>query len=309
MTHDEIRNWLRACAPTLLAPDAKVDDIPPGWEVLLKRACLACHEGEWVRRPDDAPKLAIETIAVREGHLHIDAPGAYAEDRGRIEAARVASAEICDRCGAKGDPVEDGRGRRTTRCARCRMPEQTVRARRWPPATTPDHPHVISPGQYTSDIRGMRTGADWDESDWRNYGRLETLYAVPIAHLMRASDDEQAMRFWAGGPGWAGLLRALFITLRPEQDERPDDPDHSPWRLRWMKEKWGELDVRTAGATRYQRGVTWLIERLSVRTCLHCGAPGEPRLAEWVRPECEACWAKAPARDHEWARRWKRNGE
>ena len=52
---------------------------------------------------------------------------------------------------------------------------------------------------------------------------------------MSATDDEEAMRLWAGGPGWASLIWALFLTLRSEQDERPDDPNHVPWRLRWMK--------------------------------------------------------------------------
>ena len=122
--------------------------------------------------------------------------------------------------------------------------------------TVPDHPHLISPGQWTQDIRGGMTGADWNASDWRNYGRLETAYAQPMAALMRAEDDVEAMRFWtAGTPGWAGLLRALFVTLRPEQDERTDEPGHVLWRLRWMKEKWGWLDVRTTRATPYQCAV------------------------------------------------------
>ena len=45
---------------------------------------------------------------------------------------------------------------------------------------------------------------------------------------MAADDDEAAMLFWAGGPGWAGLVRASFLVVRPEQDERLDDPDHVP---------------------------------------------------------------------------------
>lgn len=304
MRPDEIRTWLSTRNETRLAPDAVVDDIPPGWDLLVKRACRACHEGEWGRRPDDAPTLSIERITVRDGQLHIVAPGAYTKDLGRIEAARALSAETCERCGAKGDPVEDGTGRRGTRCARCRTPEHTVQAREWAPATVSDHPHEVSPGQWTQDIR--RPGvADRNADDWRNYGRLETTYAEPIALLMRATDDARAMRMWAGGPGWAGLLRALVITLRPEQAERPDDPGHTPWRLRWMKEKWGELDIRATGETPYQRGIRWVIERLSARTCLRCGAPGEPRYARWVRPECDACWAMAPAEDHEEAERWR----
>ena len=80
---------------------------------------------------------------------------------------------------------------------------------------------------------------------------------------MQADDDEKAMRLWAGGTGWAGLIRALFVRLRSEQDERPEDAGHVPWRLRWMKEKFGTLDVRPTPPTPYQRGAVMFLERMS----------------------------------------------
>ena len=92
-------------------------------------------------------------------------------------------------------------------CRTCRSRGLRVCGRDWPVETVLDHPHLISPGQWMQDIRGGVTGADWDDSDWRNYGRLETVYAQPMAALMGAEDDVEAMRFWTGTPGWAGLSK------------------------------------------------------------------------------------------------------
>ena len=152
---------------------------------------------------------------------------------------------------------------------------------------------MVSPGQWTQDLRGGSTGGDWSADDWRTYGRLESHYHEPVAVLMGAQDDARAMRFWAGGAGWAGLLRALFLTIRPEQDERPEDPGHVPWRLRGMKEKWGSLRVRTTGMTPYQDSVVSLVQAMSAATCIECGAPGSIRSSEmaWIRPVCDACWS------------------
>ena len=158
-------------------------------------------------------------------------------------------------------------------------------------------PDAVSPGQWTADIRGGSTGNYWDHTNWRHYRRLETAYGERIAELMAADDDESATRLLAGRGGWAGLLRTLFVTLRPEQDERPEDPDHIPWRLRWMKEKFGSLDVRTTRETPYQHGARLFVEALSNRVCIKCGQPAQLRSARWIRPECDMCWAKATPAD------------
>ena len=151
---------------------------------------------------------------------------------------------------------------------------------------------MVSPGQWTADIRVGTSGADWNATDWLNYGRLETMYAGPIAQRMQADDDEKAMRLWAGGTGWAGLIRALFVRLRSEQDERPEDAGHVPWRLRWMKEKFGTLDVRPTPPTPYQRGAVMFLERMSRWICIRCGKPAEMRMPAWIRPECDTCRAQ-----------------
>lgn len=132
------------------------------------------------------------------------------------------------------------------------------------------------------------------EEGWQSCPRLETLYAKPIRQLMATEHEDDVMSLWALGSGWAGLIRALFIVLRPEQDERLDDPEHAPFRLARINEKWGLLDIRSAGhTTRYQDGVTDLIECISAWVCFSCGQPGELRYASWVRPACDSCWAQA----------------
>ena len=307
MTSQEERmQWMRSNRPRLLAPDIDIAaDIPPGWIHLAKKATGALEK--WMPGADEEPIPRLRSIAVREGRLEVAVEqGGDEEDRGVIDAVRAMSGETCDRCTEKGDPVEDDTGKAGSRCRTCRSPGLRIRPREWPVETISNHPHHISPGQWTQDIRGGLTGADWDASDWRNYGRLETVYAQPMAALMRAEDDVEAMRFWTGNPGWAGLLRALFLTLRPEQDERPDEPGHVPWRLRWMKEKWGCLDVRTTRSTLYQRAAVWTVEAMSRVTCCKCGGPGEIRWAQWVRPECDACWASASDEDRAFAARYVR---
>lgn len=264
-----------------------------GWQRLVDEA-ERLTSSRWVAKPE-------AQVEVVDGRLQLafgEPPGDGAARAAGIAAgARALSAETCERCGGKGDPVDDPQGQRTgSRCEACRTP-QTVRAKReWAPYAGPAA-RVVSPGQWTADIRGGTSGADWDATDPANYGRLETLYAEPIARLMQANDDEEAVGLWTGSPGWAGLLRALFVTMRPEQDERPDDPNHKPWRLRWMKAKWGTLDVRTTGNTPFQFGVILMIEHMSGLVCRRCGRPGRIRHADHVRTECDECWKNAPAAD------------
>ena len=242
------------------------------------------------------PPPAHRAVALRamrtgtDGRLFVDVVHGNERNRGTVAGARALSAEICAQCGCAGDPVESPDGSRTTLCAGCRSQAHTPLARDWPVEATPDHPHAISPGQWTQDLRGPGVGVEWDAEDWRNYGKLETLYAEPIARLMRADDDAAAMRLWAGGPGWAPLVRALFTALRPEQEERPGEPGHTPWRLRWMKEKFGTLRVRTCRTTEYQLGVQFVIELQSHKTCMRCSAPGGVTSdGGWYVTLCDGC--------------------
>ena len=270
--------------------------IPDGW-VHLVGTFRELLDGHHRHGEGDDRSVSFE---VKDGTLRITLDQPDEHERGLIAGARALSAEICDRCARPGAPVENEEGHRGTRCDRCRTPDQTRRPRDWPLPEGADEPDVVSPGQWTQDLRGGMTGGNWNHRDWRSYGRLEIQYREPVRELMDGENDDEAMRLWAGGAGWAGLVRALFLTLRPEQDQRPDDPGHTPWRLRWMKEKWGSLRVRTTGSSAYQRGVETMIENMSGVTCIHCGGPGVLRTPAqgWYRPECDECWSESP-RGHE----------
>lgn len=268
----------------------------PGWTNIAE---LVSYLTEHARFNKDQ-RRAVRGTTVVDGRLRLRVDDPPDEVRGMLAAAEALSAETCERCGGKGDPRADAAGERTgCRCSACSEPNTVRLPREWAPATVLDEPEAVSPGQWTTDLRGGMTGNEWDHDNWRHYGRLETLYAGAVEQLLQAEEDEAAMRLWAVGPGWAGLVRALMLTLRPEQDERPGDPRHTPWRLRWMKEKGGRLTVRTSPMTPYQRGAVWLFELISGWVCERCGKPGEQRLVGWGRTECDTCWATARPEDRE----------
>lgn len=84
------------------------------------------------------------------------------------------------------------------------------------------------PFSGTADISGNSTGPRGRVGP-PPLRRREATYGPQIEWLMAAADDEVAMLLWAGDPGLAGLLRALFMALQPEEDERPRYPDRVPW--------------------------------------------------------------------------------
>ena len=261
-----------------------------GWAAVAGLAADAAEHGH-----EDASKRRSLRARVSGGALLLECPDPPPATAGMMAAARAVSAETCDRCGGKGSPCGPPGGPPVAcRCTGCRDAGQASLPRAWTPAENTPDMAGLSLGQHTQDLRGGITGNNPDIGDWRCYGRLEHRYADEIAELMAGRDDGRAMRFWAGGAGWAGLMRALLTVMRPEQDERPEDAGHKPWRLRWMKEKWGRLDVRTTGETPYQWGAVRYVETMSTLLCEGCGMPGRLRHGHYVRVECDGCW--------EWAR-------
>ena len=242
----------------------------PGWSTIVSLANCAVSliEPESYRR-------ALEPPSVVDGRLRFRIDDQPEPNRGCLAAAEAVSAEVCERCGGKGDPIADQDARCIgCRCAKCRGPDVVRLPRDWPPATT-----VVEDDIAATDLGSMR---------------LDTRYAKQMPLLMGADDDEgKALLPFGNVPGWAGLLRALFLTLRAEQDERPHDPDHEPWRFSWMKEKYGRLDIRSTSGTDYHEGVISFIRMLSAWTCIDCGLPAEMRYRQWIRPECTDCWARA----------------
>ena len=267
----------------------------PGWAAVAGLAADGAEHGHL-----DASKRRTLRARVSGGAVILECPDPPPATSGMIAAARAVSAETCDRCGGKGSPCgPPGGPPDACRCAGCRDAGHAPLPRAWTRAEKIPDMAGLSPGQRTQDLRGGATGNNPDIGDWRCYGRLEHRYSDEIAELMAGRDDTRAMRFWTGRPGWAGLIRALLIVMRPEQDERPEDAGHKPWRLRWMKEKWGRLDVRTTGDTAYQWGAVRYVETMSTLVCEACGMLGKLRYGRCWRVECEGCWGRARPEDVE----------
>ena len=246
----------------------------PGWTNIVGFATYVAAQAY-----DKDECLDIEKPRIAAGRLKFSLPeDARPHLRGVIAVSEALSAETCELCGGKGDPVADADGRPTgCRCTECRPTDATVLERPWP-----DTPPQRTAAEATQDPEGR----------WR---RLES---ESTSRLMRADDDAGRGRWTAHAEGWCGVVRAMFLTLRGEQEPRPEDPEHKPFRLGVMKSKWGMLRVESAIANDYQRGVIDTIEFISGWTCEECGHPAKLRNAHYVRPECDDCWITASVKDH-----------
>lgn len=71
--------------------------------------------------PDEQRRL--DPAGVLNGRLRLEAPEASGAVRGFLAAAEALSAETCERCGGKGDPVAGADGAPAgCRCRKCRPP-------------------------------------------------------------------------------------------------------------------------------------------------------------------------------------------
>ena len=246
----------------------------PGWTNIVGLATYMAGQAY-----EEQERIDIGTPRINSGRLQFDVPrGARPHLRGVIAVSEALSAETCEICGGKGDPVADADGRPAgCRCAGCRTPDARVLDRPWPDAPPP-----------------QAAGGDAEDPD----GLFRRLESDGAAHLMRADDDAGRGGWAAHAEGWCGVVRAMFLTLLPEQEPRPDDRGHTPFRLGVMKPKWGRLRVESARADDYQQGVISTIELISGWTCENCGHPAEMRTPDYVRPECDDCWSAASADDH-----------
>ena len=70
-----------------------------------------------------------------------------------------------------------------------------------------------------------------------------------------------------------------------------DDNDLYRWRIVQLKEKYGELRLYDNGH-KIGSTVPMIIDRyakLSMRTCIQCGAPATRMTTGWISPYCEKC--------------------
>ena len=276
----------RQVATALLEADARRQATPanatgawsvttrPGWKNIVGFAIYMATQAY-----SEDERLQLEEPGIIDGRLRFQVPeDARPHLRGMIAVSEALSAETCELCGGKGDPVANADGRPAgSRCTACRPPDARVLERNWPKA---------SPAETTTRV---------DEDHAGLYRRLEDELTT---RLMRGDEDEGRAAWQAQAEGWCGLVRAMFLTLGSEQEPRPHDPMHVPFRLGVMKSKWGRLRVESAQANDYQQGVIDTIELMSGWTCERCGHPATERVADYVRPECDECWKTASPKDH-----------
>ena len=235
-----------------------------GWEQLIRAATETAGPVEWL------PSLDGGSLVLTP----VDSRGLDPElVRGTVAAARALSREICDACGGPGDPVWPAGGRGGTRCAGCRgaddevLPRGEWRRERDPEAEQPDR------------------DAPWDS--YRGYRVLEDHHGFEAVMDARYHPDDERGWFHYGmiRGGWSHLLRAAFTLLVHEQSAP------TLWRLRYIKEKFGSIDMRSVNDTEYHAAIRRLVGQLSGRTCYRCGRPGTPRREGWWHPACDPCEA------------------
>ena len=159
-----------------------------------------------------------------------------------------------------GNPVGDGHLQpRGCGCEGCRGARLVRLARDWPGLLR--YPCARDP--RAQGMQNGLTGSDRGLSGRKEPDRQETTYCRNADLLMKATDDELATTGWVGGSGWAGLIRALFLTLCSEPGYPRDDPSLALRRFEDMKEKYGELAVYLASYSPYQDGACRFIETIS----------------------------------------------
>ena len=164
-----------------MKPGTWSPDTHPGWSNIVGLAGYvighALPEGE---------QQALRPPTIADGRLRIDITDPSPRALGYAAATEAMSAETCEQCGSKGDPIsEAARGCTGCRCLKCRGAGRVL------------------PRPY----RGEDARA---------------------AALMRADDDNGRMWGFTNSPGWAGLVRALLLTLESTHEQFRQDPDKLP---------------------------------------------------------------------------------
>lgn len=257
----------------------------PGWVVIVEEAIDALDR--YCSR--DQQRCRLKSASVREGRLYLEIVNPNEPSRGLTEAAKAVSAEVCELCGGRGNPVGDGRRLLGCRCEGCRAAGMERFERKW--QGPPGEQVCLATSSFRAGEvdSGSAKGRDPVCGGFSSRWGME--YRDDLALLMSGRDDERAMRPWTSNPGWAGLVRALFTTLQAERVGGESDADPALPRLPFMKEKYGQLRIDFDLYSDYQLSVGWFFEELSGRICMHCGMPGKCRDREWVRTECDPCAA------------------
>ena len=166
----------------------------PGWTTIVSLTNYMVSQTS--RNPIAGYSTLPPTVVDGRLRLRIDDPPE--ESRGYLAAAEAVSAEVCERCGGKGDPVADQNAHCIgCRCAKCRGADLLRLPRNWPAGTSVVEDDVAVTGPDSM--------------------RLETTYAKEMPRLMSALTlapprrSRQDLVGRRGGPGLCRLQAVLRV--------------------------------------------------------------------------------------------------
>ena len=92
------------------------------------------------------------------------------------------------------------------------------------------------------------------------------------------------------GDGWYNIVDALCGQIQNHLEHNIKDNDGTiVVEATQVKEKYGGLRFYYTGGDEFIRGVCWMAEGLSERTCEECGAQGTQNKKGWIRTMCDPC--------------------
>lgn len=93
------------------------------------------------------------------------------------------------------------------------------------------------------------------------------------------------------GDGWYQLLNDLCGRIQHNIDQchKLGDPEYPQLVAAQIKEKFGGLRFYVDNATIYAQALIEDAEKLSFKTCMNCGKPGELVHAAWLHVSCKEC--------------------
>lgn len=92
------------------------------------------------------------------------------------------------------------------------------------------------------------------------------------------------------GDGWYSIIDALCGQIQNHLEHNMKDNDGTiVVEATQVKEKYGGLRFYYTGGDEFIRGVCWMAEDLSCRTCEECGSPGIQNKKGWINTLCGPC--------------------
>lgn len=89
------------------------------------------------------------------------------------------------------------------------------------------------------------------------------------------------------GKGWYQLLDSLFEVTQKHLEKLADPP---PFRITYIKEKYGTVRIGYENATDYIKDTIIQATKMSAHICETCGEYGKIRdSAYWIKVRCDAC--------------------